>query len=124
MSVRSSCEILCGITYLQIIDVACRGLSFKDSAAALGVSVPYLRRALKRRGMMHWFSGRRRKGTKPPLVSRDKLATFAGMTKLDAAEALGVHRTTVTATAKKYGMMHLFPNKGKAKQLSLRGYAE
>lgn len=116
-------EIVCGITYLQIVDVACKGLSFEDSASELGLYPSTLRKALKRHAMCHWFSGKRKKRTKSPLISPDTLATFAGMTKLDTAAALGVHRTTITATAKKYGLMEIFPDKGKAKQLSIKGYA-
>lgn len=100
---RQSAIILCGITYLQIIDVACEGLTFEQSAEKLGVSAPYLREVLRKRSLLHWFprKGGMPKGKRFPRgykgISKGELFTAIAEhgSVTAAAVSLGIDRSTV-----------------------------
>jgi hypothetical protein len=119
--------IICGLSYNDIITVACERLTFRDSAARLGVSQGALLRALRKRGMVHWFAHNGAERRKPGFKSRlttGRIKSVAGLTKRDAAAELGCTPEQLGKRVRALGLGHLFPNRGKAAWLSRRGYAE
>jgi len=115
-------EILCGLTYDQIIQVAMTTPNKRAAAKKLGVSDKYFLVVIKRLGMGHWFRTEKSSNGPPPLISKDDLLSVHGMILDDAAELLGVCRNTVKKAIKREGLRHLFPNLGAASWISRRGY--
>lgn len=105
---RDSREILCGVTYLQIID--CAGMSQKAAAKKLGVNYCYFNQKVKQLGMAHYFISPRHR-----CISKEDIIKTAGMCQIDAAEVLGVTNGYLSVLVHEYGIRHLFPGKSKRK---------
>lgn len=118
---KDSREILCGVTYLQIID--CAGMSQNAATKKLGVNVAYFNRTLHRLGMSHWFPMPPQQFTQCVTAEDIKQAAAEGYTQKDAAHVLDVSERYFKELVARWGLNGLFPNSGKAAYISRRGYA-
>jgi predicted DNA-binding protein (UPF0251 family) len=115
-------ELLCGITYQQVID--CAGMSQKDAAKRLGVNHAYFNRVLHRHGMAHYFP--KPKQTFTNCVTAEDIAMTAaeGYTQKDAAYVLGISYRHMLRLTSQWGLSSLFPNSGKASWVARKGYVD
>lgn len=118
---RSSREVLCGLTYHDIIN--CAGMSQKDAAQKLGVNHAHLNRTLHKLGMCHWFPRPRQEFTQYVTADDIKQVALEGYTQKDAAYVLGVSESYFKSLVARWRLNHLFPNCGEASWVARRGYA-
>lgn len=117
----SSREILCGVSYLQI--VACAGMNQRAAAERLGVNEGYFRKTVKRLGLRHWFTDIR---PRPRCISREDIVQVAseGYTRRDAAYLLGISPRYLADLVQEWQLADSFRvTKGKASWVTRRGYA-
>ena len=117
-----SAEILCGVTYLQIVDAAIASPNMRAAAERLGVSYDHLRRIVKRRGMGHWF---RIEKPRPRCVSREDVAGLArqGFIRADVADMLGISEGYLKDLVREWNLYDEFTvRKGRASWVARRGY--
>jgi hypothetical protein len=113
-------EILCGLTYLDI--VSCAGMNQRQAAKRLGVGYAYFNQVVKRQGMSHWFAHTRPRAR---CVCPEDIVKVAseGYTQTDAAFLLGINFGYLRRLVKLWGLRDHFPaNGGEASLIGKRGY--
>lgn len=102
----SYAEILCGLSYHDVITAAMDSPNLRAAARRLGVSERQLRTVVKRRGMQHWF---RREKPRPRCVSREDVehAALVG-SRWEAADVLGISESYLKDLINLWGLHDLF----------------
>jgi transposase len=118
----SSVEILCGLTYMQIVDIAIECPNKRAAAKRLGVSERQFYAVIKRRGMGHWF---RCEKPRPRCISREDIVELAGQgfIRADVADLLGISEGYLKDLVHEWNLQDAFTvRRGKAAWVARRGY--
>ena len=118
-----SVELLCGLTYMDVINAACEHRYYEDTARRLGVNQSWLWHVMRRIGGAHWFERKPHKN-RPSRISREDIVECAGQGLIirDAASVLEISYPQMKLRIRQEKLQHLFPNKGKSAAIARIGY--
>lgn len=101
-------EILCGLSYRQVVSVAGDGVTMKDAARLLGVAEDHFRRKMHRLGLVHWFPRTQHGRTRRVTAKGMQRLVDDGYALQTAAKLTGLSYSRFQHLAKEYGLQDSF----------------